>query len=982
VSPDRDAAHVPLVLDTLRGLLGELDPTRARAAIGVDQSLTRELALGSLERVELAMRLEKAAGVELGETVLAEADTPRQLAAAIAQAHAGPRPGLPPASSHPRPGLAPASARPQPGLSQASARPAPGLPPASAHPGPGRGPATGARTLIEALRWQVERGADRVHIQLRNDDGSDTLITYGSLYRDACGVAGGLRDRGVAPGERVALLLRTEPAFFHAYIGILLAGGVPVPLYPPFRADQIEEYAARQAAILRNAGARVLLTFAEAERAAALLRPLAPSLTTVATVADLRHDSGVVAHSHDSEIDLDSGVVSNADALALIQYTSGSTGSPKGVALSHANLLANIRAFGEAFELSGDDVGITWLPLYHDMGLIGAWFGPLYHGMPIVSMSPLAFLAKPVRWLEAISRHRGTVTAAPNFAFDLCARKIADADLEGLDLSSCRVALNGAEAVLAGTIERFTTRFAPFGFRPEALRPVYGLAESSLCVTAPPAGRLPRIERLDREAFQRARAIEPAAPGDPQPLTFVACGQPIPRHELRIVDDGGALRPARVEGRVQFRGPSSMQGYFENAEATAAVMRDGGWIDTGDLGFVADDGDLFVTGRAKDVIIAGGRNIYPQEVEEAVAEVPGIRRGCVAAFGVQDPRTGTERLVVVAETRGAIPPDGSPLHAAVGEAIVGAIGVPADTLVFARPGRVPKTSSGKIRRSTTRALYESGRLHRGRASAAWQWARLVGRHLAWRAVRALAFAGTLAYSTWVWTAVAIVALPLWIAVALTRTPHQARRVIGAASRMLLLAGGCRPHVEGRDPATLPSPAVIVANHASFLDVLLLLAVLPPTVRFGAKARLTRYPILATILRRANYVLVQRGVRDSAAALAATIDEGDSLFIFPEGTFVRAAGVMPFRLGAFQVALDKGVPVVPIALRGTRTVWPDETWRLRPGPMAVRVAEPLASAETGWAAMVAMRDAARAWIARESGEPAVTRGAVMIDRPPD
>ena len=502
----------------------------------------------------------------------------------------------------------------------------------------------------------------------------------------------------MAPGERVALLLRTEPAFFHAYIGILLAGGVPVPLYPPFRADQIEEYASRQAAILRNAGARVLLTFAEAERAAALLRPLAPSLTTVTTVPDLRHDSGVVAHI-DSDL--------REDALALIQYTSGSTGSPKGVALSHANLLANIRAFGEAFELSGDDVGVTWLPLYHDMGLIGAWFGPLYHGMPIVSMSPLAFLAKPVRWLEAISRHRGTITAAPNFAFDLCARKIADADLEGLDLSSWRVALNGAEAVLAGTIERFTTRFAPLGFRPEALRPVYGLAESSLCVTAPPPGRLPRIERLSREAFQHARAIEPAAPDDPQPLTFVACGQPIPRHELRIVDDGGERRPSRVEGRVQFRGPSSMQGYFENAEATAAVVRDGGWIDTGDLGFVDDDGDLFVTGRAKDVIIAGGRNIYPQEVEEAVADVPGIRRGCVAAFGVQDPRTGTERLVVVAETRGAVPPDGSPLHAAVGAAIVAAIGVPADTIVFARPGSVPKTSSGKIRRShDARALRE------------------------------------------------------------------------------------------------------------------------------------------------------------------------------------------------------------------------------------------------------------------------------------
>jgi 1-acyl-sn-glycerol-3-phosphate acyltransferase len=956
MTPGASVTDAPdaLVLETLRNLIGEVDPARARLPIGLDQSLTKDLALGSLERVELAMRLEQAAGVELGEAILAEADTPRQIASAIARARLN----------------APAA-----GARGAAVAPAAeAVPPAAGAVSTRRGPATGARTLVEALRWQVEQGPDRTHINLRTDDGAETRITYGSLWRDASAVAAGLRSRGVLPGERVALLLRTEPAFFQAYFGILLAGGVPVPLYPPFRADQIEEYAARQAAILRNAAARVLLTFAEAERAAALLRPLAPALTTVTTVpamADTK-DPGVPQYSEDP------GVL--ADDLALIQYTSGSTGSPKGVALSHANLLANIRAIGDALQLTGDDVGVTWLPLYHDMGLIGAWFAPLYYGIEIVSMSPLAFLAKPVRWLEAISRHRATITAAPNFAFDLCARKIPDADLAGLDLSSWRSALNGAEAVLAGTVERFTTRFAPLGFRAEALQPVYGLAEGSLCVTAPPLGRGPRIERLDREAFQRARAIERARAGDPQPLTFVACGRPIPRHELRIVDDAGRDRPARVEGRVQFRGPSSMQGYFENPEATAAVVREGGWIDTGDLGFRDDEGDLYVTGRAKDVIIAGGRNIYPQEVEEAVAEVPGVRRGCVAAFGVQDAATGTERLVVVAETRGAVPPEGSPLHAAVNAAIVGAIGVPADAVVFARPGSVPKTSSGKIRRASTRELYESGRLHRGRASAAWQWARLVGRHLAWRTGRALAHAGRLLYSAWVWLALALVALPLWAMVALTRSPRQARRVIGLVSRLLLRAGGCRLRVEGTDPASLPARAVLVANHASYVDVLVLLAVLPPTVRFAAKARLATYPVLGTILRRSGYVLVQRGTLGSAAALAAPIDEGESLFIFPEGTFVRAAGIMPFRLGAFQVAVEKDVPVVPIALRGTRDAWPDETWVLRPAPMTIRIGPPLTSADTGWAAMVALRDEARAWIARESGEPAVSRGAVMVDAP--
>ena len=466
------------------------------------------------------MRLEQAAGVALGETVLAEADTPRQIAAAIARAKA------------------------QPGARARRARrgPSPGL-------SPGRSPRKYAEIADRRSgrgRWS-RRCAGRSS-RAPTASTSSCGPTTASRRRSPTAACTATRRRwppGCAaaascPGERVALLLRTEPAFFHAYFGILLAGGVPVPLYPPFRADQIEEYASRQAAILRNAGARVLLTFAEAERAAALLRPLAPTLTTVATVPDIRQvDAGV-----DSGVD--SGVIADADALALIQYTSGSTGSPKGVALSHANLLANIRAFGEAFEMTGDDVGVTWLPLYHDMGLIGAWFGPLYYGMPIVSMSPLAFLAKPVRWLEAISRHRGTITAAPNFAFDLCARKIADADLEGIDLSSWRVALNGAEAVLAGTIERFTTRFAPVRLPPESA--AAGLR----------AGR-------GQPVRDRAAAGPAAARRAPEPRGVPACA----RHRA-----GGGRRSAAADvRRLRPPDPAARAAHRRRSRRAAAAAR-------------------------------------------------------------------------------------------------------------------------------------------------------------------------------------------------------------------------------------------------------------------------------------------------------------------------------------------------------------------------------------------------------------------------
>ena len=283
------------------------------------------------------MRLEQASGLELGETVLAGADTPRQIARrSRRRARARPR--------------TPGRWRP----TRRQWRPPASVPPEDRRSARARSSRRSAGRSSGAPTASTSTCAPTT--------APNTPITYGSLYRDASGVAAGLRDRGVVPGERVALLLRTEPAFFHAYFGILLAGGVPVPLYPPFRADQIEEYAARQAAILRNASARVLLTFAEAERAAALLRPLAPSLTTVSTVPD-------ISLANDPGVALDPGVINAADSLALIQYTSGSTGAPKGVALSHANLLANIQAIGEALELTGEDVGVTWLPLYHDMGL-------------------------------------------------------------------------------------------------------------------------------------------------------------------------------------------------------------------------------------------------------------------------------------------------------------------------------------------------------------------------------------------------------------------------------------------------------------------------------------------------------------------------------------------------------------------------------------------------------------------------------------
>jgi 1-acyl-sn-glycerol-3-phosphate acyltransferase len=942
VTPTARALDDRLVLDVVRDLVAELNPDRAERPIGLDDSLTRELALGSLERLELMLRLEQASGVRLDEAVLAETDSPRQLLAALV-AHAA----------------APAREQDFPAADQAAK---------TGSQGPGRVASASARTLVDVLRWHVDATPDRVHIFLREEDGRERPITYAALWREAAGVAAGLTTRGVAPGDRVALLLRTEAAFFHAFFGALLAGAVPVPLYPPFRADGLEEYARRQAGLLRNAEARVLLTFAEAERVAGLLRPLAPSLSDVATVEAIGRDVRALAAPNIDET-----------RLALIQYTSGSTGMPRGVALSHANLLANIRAFGEALAINADDIGVTWLPLYHDMGLIGTWLGALYHGIPIVVMSPLAFLSRPVRWLQAFHNHRATMTAAPNFAYDLCVRKIPDDDIRDLDLSSWRCALNGAEAVVPSTMDRFCDRFARCGFRREAMKPVYGLAEATLCVTAPPLGREPRIDRLAREPYQRARRIEPATPSDPNPITFVACGRPLRGHDVRIVSAEGGVLGDRAVGGIHFRGPSVMQEYFRNPEATAAVARGDGWFDSGDLGYWAD-GDLFITGRVKDVIIAAGRNIYPQEVEEAVADVPGVRRGCVAAFGVEDARTGTEQLVVVAESRQQSDSGRSELSQAIVARVTDAIGIPPDQVFVAPPGAIPKSSSGKIRRSATKESFADGRLGRGRAPAAWQLAGLAGGAIVWRLTSALRWLGALAHTAWalLWVLVAIPAS--WLAVRFAGNRTQARRAIRTISRALLAVGGLSPRVRMTAGEVFDVPAVLVANHASYLDILVLLATLPVTVRVAAKARLTTYPILGTLIRRAEHLEVQRGATGAADDLVATLKSGESLFIFPEGTFVRGAGVMPFRLGAFHAAVDTSTPVLPLALRGTRAVLPDERWMLRRGPIEVVVGALVRPEGQGWSEMVRLRDLARSWIARECGEPAVDRASIIIDAP--
>ena len=930
------AAHRSSDLDTqVFTIVGELvSELRGRTSInhvGPADSLERDLGISSLERVELLIRLERAFGVRLDDTAMADAVTPTDLVRAIATANPAVVESLP---------AAPKATRGH----------------AVAVPG-------SAGTLTDVLRWHAERVPGQTHIHLRHDDGEQSTLTYGQLWAASVDVANALASRGLNPGDTVAIMLRTEPAFFSSFFGVLLAGCTPVPMYPPFRADRIEEYVQRQVEILHNADARLLIAFAEVERVAALLVGQAPSLRGVVTHATLLTEGASIPRRAAAATPRESDP-------ALIQYTSGSTGQPKGVLLSHANLLANIRALEARLEVGSDDVGVSWLPLYHDMGLIGAWLGFLYVGRPLALMSPLAFLARPARWLRALHTYRGTLSPAPNFAYDLCTHRIDDSELEGLDLSAVRVLLNGSEAVQPDSLDRFVRRFSAYGLRPEAVVPVYGLAECAVGLAAPQVGRRARIDVIDRRLFQRTGVARPTTAKDA--LRLPSCGTPLPGHDIRVAVQNGATAPERHEGRVQFRGPSATSGYYRNPDATRELIGPDGWLETGDLGYVAD-GELFLSGRAKDLIIKGGRNLLPHEAEEVVGSVPGVRKGCVAAFGVADAERGTERFVIVAETRLTEREARARLEASIIERVASALGVPPDRVVLAPPGAVLKTSSGKIRRGATREAYASGQLSKGRRSPVLQWTRIVLHALGGYLSRSRTRAGRLVFTGWVAVLLITTGPIVWLSAAAGPKGLWVNRMVGRWIRLIFALAGCPIVTVGQEHVRGIERAVFVGNHASFLDPVLIMAVIDVPVRFAAKARLASYPFIGTVLRKGGHILIEKADLsqkiEGATAVLSPLEAGESVFVFPEGTFVAARGLLPFRLGAFRAAVEAGCPVIPIALRGTRTLLPADTLLLQRGTVTVTIGEAMTPNGEDWPEIVRLRDEARAMIARESKEPA-------------
>ena len=522
--------------------------------------------------------------------------------------------------------------------------------------------------------------------------GREVFRSYVDLQRNARRMAHALTVAGLEAGDLAALVVPAPEPCLTALLGASIAGLTPASLQPPATTTALDAYLELTAGILRASQARAVITTAALAPSFETLRPACPDLSRVLVADDL--PSG---ESH-----LPSPPT--PDDIAFVQFTSGSTSTPKGVALAHRSLSANIEAINgpAGVNIRPADVAVSWLPLYHDMGLIGMALCALYAARPCVLLTPEAFVRRPIEWLRAITRHRGTISFAPNFAFDLCVRRVKDADLADLDLSCWRVAGCGAEPIQPATLAAFADRFASVGFRASSFLPSYGLAEHVLAATFPVRDREPRIDWVSVETLTADR-VAAHGEADTGAVAVISCGSPLPGHQLKIVDDQGRPQPERHIGEILLAGPSVMLGYYKRDDLSAQTIVDG-WLRTGDLGYLSD-GELFVCGRLKDIVIANGRKYHPQDLEWAVDAVGGVRRGRVVAFGISA-HGRADRVVIVAEPNGTIGPD--VLSDAIRRRIGDVFGLYVDDVAVVPGGTIGRTTSGKVQRAATKARYQRG----------------------------------------------------------------------------------------------------------------------------------------------------------------------------------------------------------------------------------------------------------------------------------
>ncbi|WP_224245112.1 AMP-binding protein [Hyalangium gracile] len=557
-------------------------------------------------------------------------------------------------------------------------------------------PLTRYTSVADILMERARRDPNRETFFLVDIEDKLTSVTNAGMLALAQQAASALSRRGVKRGDRVFICFDTGPAQLCAFFGCSLLGAVPVMAEPPLGFARMLSWQERARKLTADAEVKAFIV----EEG---LRELAEPVAAERGGLPIMGPTELMEPGEPVDVP-----ALRPDELAFIQFSSGTTSDAKGVMVTHGALMTNATRIAEATRTQPHHLNMAWLPLYHDMGLVGTLITPMIRDLQVALMPPLSFVMKPQRWLWAIHYFKAALSQAPNFAYLLCVNKIPDEELRGLNLSFWRLAFSGAEFIDHRTLEKFQQRFAQYGFRATTHFPVYGMAESVLAATFPDPDAEPYLDVISRERLYEDGEAVPVAPEDPNAMVLVGVGRPFPGHELRIVDADGAPLPERRQGQVLLKGPSLAAGYVNQPKLTAESFRDG-WLWTGDLGYVAD-GELFISGRMKELIIKGGRNYHPFAFETAAAQVKGCRAGSVVAFGAPDPTAGTEHVVIVFETNVEDAAEVSALCKQVEKAVYDATGLRPDRVLPAPPRTLPKTSSGKLQRGRVRDMVLAGNL--------------------------------------------------------------------------------------------------------------------------------------------------------------------------------------------------------------------------------------------------------------------------------
>ena len=567
-------------------------------------------------------------------------------------------------------------------------------------------------TIAETLVASFSSVPEQTALVLLHSNQPDEVIRYRDLELGSIVYAQLLTQAGIAPGEVVILILPHGKDLIYSFFGAILHGAIPSIM--PFLTEKLsaDQYRTSLAALFEITSPAVVITYPEFVSEVHLAASGAASVRVVLVTTQL--DGLAVDPLHRL-----GGLDRKPSDIALLQHSSGTTGLQKGVALSHQAVFNQLAHYASAIQLTKDDVIASWLPLYHDMGLISSFLMPVLLRCPLILLSPFVWVRAPVRLLQAVSRFRATLTWLPNFAYNFCAQKIRSRDLDGVDLSSWRAVINCSEPMHWKSHAMFIERFQPYGLKSSALATCYAMAENVFAVTQGGINQPVNIDIIDALTFTNQQIAEQVSPEHPQALPMLSAGSPIPGTQVRVLDSQGRELPDRQIGELAIQSDCMLTGYYRRPDLTEKAFLDG-WYLTGDLGYIAQ-GEVYVTGRKKDLIIVGGKNIYPQDIERLVNDIPGVHPGRVVAFGIFDEQAGTEEVVVIAEMEHSkqIALESSPenwsqaaaqLALEIRQKVNRGSDIVLSTVQIVERDWLLKTSSGKVARTANRAKYLATKL--------------------------------------------------------------------------------------------------------------------------------------------------------------------------------------------------------------------------------------------------------------------------------